>query len=307
MQDIEAAIVYRGWVPESHHRARIAIMNPDGTAKLLLGAMDTPTLPRSSLKPFQVIAMLENGLGLEGEELALAAASHHGEDFHLAAAERILEGAGLSAADLRNTVDFPIDEAARIEWIRGGHDKESIAHNCSGKHSAMMRTCVRAGWELETYRDTSHPLQKAIAATIDEYCGIEGEAVIDGCSAPAFATTLPGLAMGFGRMAAAEDGPAAAIVKAYGDHPEYVAGTGDPTINVHKSIPGSITKLGAEGVLATGLPDGTGIAVKVSDGAARSRFDIMIAILSALGHKVEGVEPTSVIAAELAMALEPIG
>ncbi|MEX2102772.1 MAG: asparaginase, partial [Gaiellaceae bacterium] len=44
--------------------------------------------------------------------------------------------------------------------------------------------------------------------------------------------------------------------------------------------PGAIAKRGAEGVLCVGLPDGTGIAVKVEDGSNRA---VLPAVGSFLG------------------------
>ncbi len=49
--------------------------------------------PRSSNKPMQALGMLRSGLDLDGELLALAGASHSGEQFHLDGVRRILAGA----------------------------------------------------------------------------------------------------------------------------------------------------------------------------------------------------------------------
>ena len=43
-----------------------------------------PVFPRSANKPIQAAGMTRSGLGLDGELLALAAASHSGEPFHVA-------------------------------------------------------------------------------------------------------------------------------------------------------------------------------------------------------------------------------
>ena len=303
MQDVELAIMYRGWVPESFHRGRVVVVNPDGSTRLALGDMDPPTLPRSALKPFQVIAMLEAGLDLDGELLALAGASHQGEPMHTEGALQILAGVGMDPDELGNTADYPGDERARDQWIRSGRVKESLAHNCSGKHAAMLRTCVRAGWTTEGYKAPEHPLQQAVRRVIESYCGVEGEPVTDGCTAPAFATTLPGLARGFGKVAAEQRGPAKRIADAYRGHPEYMSGTRAPEVALMRSVPGLVAKSGAEGVLAVGLPDGTGVAIKTSDGADRVRDDVAVAVLAALGHEVRGIEPTVVLAPALTEAL----
>lgn len=303
MQDVEAGIVYRGWVPESHHRARIAVTAPDGSVRLTLGDMDHPTLPRSALKPFQAIAMLDAGLDLEGADLALAAASHLGEDIHVDGAVRILAGAGLTVADFVHTTDLPGAEHARDAWLRAGRGKEAVAHNCSGKHAAMLRTCIRAGWDVESYREPDHPLQQAARAVIEDYCGIVGEPVVDGCTAPAFASTLPGLARGYGRWAAAGEGAAKRVADAYREFPEYASGSTDPSVQLHRSVPGLVAKVGAEGIIALGLPDGTGIAIKMSDGMGRGRFDVAAAVLGALGPEVEGIAPEIVLGPGLVESL----
>jgi len=282
-QDVVAIEVVRGGVVECVHRARAAVTFQDGTSWMLGDAM-VPTYPRSSLKPFQAIAMCRAGLDLIGQELAISAASHLGEPYHLAAVRSILSGAGLTEADLQNTSDMPIEADARIAWIRGGRGPEPVAQNCSGKHAAMLRTCVRAGWDTATYLDANHPLQLLARETLDDYTSESSpDPSVDGCGAPAFTTTLVGLARAFGAFAAATDGPAKNIADAYRAYPEYVSGTGHADLAIHRAVPGLVCKGGAEGVFAAGLPDGTGIALKISDGAERGRRELMVAILQSLG------------------------
>ena len=275
--------VVRGGVVECVHRARAAVTFPDGTS-WTLGDATIPTYPRSSLKPFQAIAMCRAGLDVAGPELAISAASHLGEPYHLAAVRSILAGAGLTEADLQNTSDMPIEAEARIAWIREGRGPEPVAQNCSGKHAAMLRTCVRAGWDTATYLDADHPLQRLIHETLAEYADEPiPDPSVDGCGAPAFTTTLIGLARGFGTFAGATAGPAQQIADAYRSYPEYVSGTGHADLAIHRAVPGLVCKGGAEGVFAAGLPDGTGIALKISDGAERGRRELMVALLRLAG------------------------
>jgi L-asparaginase II len=282
-QDVVAIEVVRGGVVECVHRARAAITFPDGRV-WALGDAEIPTFPRSSLKPIQAVAMLRAGLDVTGPELAISAASHLGEPYHLAAVRSILAGAGLTEADLQNTPDMPIDPASRIAWIREGRGPEPVAQNCSGKHAAMLRTCVRAGWDTATYLDKDHPLQRLIREVLEEYVAEPvPEPSIDGCGAPAFTTSLPGLARAFGSIASATDGPARLIADAYRAHPEYTSGTGHADLAIHRAVPGLVCKGGAEGVFAAALADGTGIALKVSDGAERGRRELMVALLGLAG------------------------
>lgn len=277
------AEVWRGPYLEAIHHGSVAIVGPAGV-RLALGDATTPFLSRSAVKPIQAVAMLRHGLDLEGHELALAGASHDGEPIHVNGALSILAGAGLSPADLQTTPDLP--SKGQLEaWFEQDRGKEAIAHNCSGKHSAMLRTCVRAGWPTATYRSPGHPLQLAIrqelATQTEEPVG---EPVVDGCGAPAFPTSLVGLARAFGRLAGATDGPEKKLADAFRAHPEYASGTARDEVDYHREVPGLICKAGAEGTLALGLPDGTGVAVKISDGHHRGTVPVAVAILRHLGH-----------------------
>ena len=97
----------------------------DGRQVISVGYTGVPFLPRSANKPLQAAAMLRCGLGLDAELLALAAASHSGEDFHVDGVRKILSGAGLSEDDLRCPASWPLDIdtahrlIARGEGMRG--------------------------------------------------------------------------------------------------------------------------------------------------------------------------------------------
>ena len=70
--------------------ARGSRWTPTGRCVASAGDVDGPMLPRSCNKPIQALGMLEAGLTLEGELLALACASHSGEPFHIEGVRRIL-------------------------------------------------------------------------------------------------------------------------------------------------------------------------------------------------------------------------
>ncbi len=127
---------------ESRHRGAAAGLAADGTSLVSAGQPDVPMFPRSSNKPFQATAMLRSGLKLDRELLALAAASHSGEDFHVAGVRAILASAGLTEDDLQCPPDYPLDEQAQRAMIAAGADPDRIHMNCSGKHAAMLATCV---------------------------------------------------------------------------------------------------------------------------------------------------------------------
>jgi L-asparaginase II len=252
---------------------------------LAAGAATEPMYPRSSNKPLQATAMLRCGLRLEGKLLALAAASHSGEDFHVAGVRQILASAGLTEADLQCPPDWPLDEAERRAMIMAGADKDRVHMNCSGKHAAMLATCVAAGWPTKTYRDADHPLQVRIRATITELAGEPVVSVgVDGCGAPLMALSPAGLARAFRALVLAAPGtPERAVADAMRADPAWTSGSARPERALMEAIPGLLLKSGAEGVEAFALADGRAAAFKVEDGNARARVPVTVALLRELG------------------------
>jgi L-asparaginase II len=277
--------VVRGGFVESVHRGTVVVTAPDGSVEWAFGDPAGAVFARSANKPIQASAMVRLGLDLPETELALACGSHSGEPFHCDAAARILGGAGLTEAHLQNTPDYPIDEDEQDAWIRAGRPKAALAQNCSGKHAAMLATCVVNGWDTAAYRHPEHPLQRAITDTIVELTGEPVVAVtVDGCGAPLHAYALAGLARAFGRVATASPGTAEArVTAAIRTQPVYLGGTHRQVTRLVREAEGLIAKEGAESVYAAGLPDGRGVAVKIADGFPRAKAVVLAAVLRRLG------------------------
>lgn len=278
-------VVRNGFV-ESVHRARVVVTGPDATVQQQAGDVTAPMYPRSAAKPMQAVAMLRLGHDATGELLALSGASHSGEPFHRAGALRMLQAVGLTVNALQNTPDLPLDAGARTAWLRDGHGPESIAQNCSGKHAGMLSAAVHAGADTDHYLDPDHPVQRACHTAIGDLTGETlGDLAIDGCGAPLWSVSLIGLARAFGRIASAADGPERAVADAFRAHPEWASGTTRDEVALHRAVPGLVCKIGAEGVHAIGLADGTGIAIKIVDGSSRGRAAIAATVLRRLGHQ----------------------
>ncbi len=277
--------VIRGGVVESVHRGSIAVTGPGGGLLRAWGSVDDPVFPRSSNKPLQAVAMLRAGLRLPPHQLALACASHSAEAFHLEGVRDILARADLTEADLQNTPDLPYDPDERVVWIAAGRTARSLAQNCSGKHAAMLATCRLNGWDVRTYRDPGHPLQRLIAETIADLAGEPVAATaVDGCGAPVMAVSLSGLARAFGRIATAEPGtPEGEVTAAIRSYPDHLGGTRRDVSALVRGTDGLIAKDGAEAVHAVGLDDGRGVALKIADGGQRARPVVLAAVLRRLG------------------------
>jgi len=282
---VPVAQVVRCGVVESVHLGHVLGVTADGAAAVVAGDPDVTFFPRSSLKPVQAVAMLRAGLDLSGELLALAAASHSGEPAHLDGAQRILRGAGLAESDLQNTPDLPLDPDEAARWRAEGHAPSPLAQNCSGKHAAMLATCRAAGWDTAGYLDPAHPLQRAIAAGVEELTGVPvAHTAVDGCGAPLFSTTPRGLARAVARLATAPAGSAEGrVAAAMRANPWWVSGTGREVVRFAAAVPGLVAKDGAEGVFVAALPDGRTVVVKVLDGSPRPLAALVAAVLRALG------------------------
>ncbi len=247
--------------------------------------MDAPIHPRSTNKLMQAAGMRALGLVLDGELLALSAASHDGEPKHVAGVRAILSSAGLDESALQTTPALPANPAARLAVLRGDGAPRPILHGCSGKHAAMLATCVHAGWDTATYLEPEHPLQVLLKDTVE---GVIGEHVahtaVDGCGAPAYAMPLRALARAFRTAVIAREGSLLRdVADAMRAHPEFVCGEESEVTGLMRAVPGLLVKDGAESVYAAALPDGRALALKVSDGGFRAGQAVLVAALGSIG------------------------
>lgn len=288
-------VVRSGFV-EARHRGSLIALAADGSVDWAVGAPEAPVLPRSTNKPLQALGMVELGLDLPPDLLALACASHSGEGFHLDGLRRILAGAGLEEDALRCPADWPLDDQARDAAAKAGLGRTRLAMNCSGKHAAMLATCVVNGWSIEDYLSADHPLQRGIRATVERVAGEEAAAVaVDGCGAPLLGLSLAGLARAFRLLVLAQSGAEHLVADAIRTHPAYVSGTRRDELALLTALPGAIGKAGAEGCYAVALPDGRSWALKIDDGAARARPAVMAAALVRSGVDGEAIRRTGVV------------
>jgi L-asparaginase II len=282
MSDAVLAELVRSGVVESQHRGFLLTLNADGSKDLELGDSSHLIFPRSTVKSFQAAAMVRNGLKLEPRLLALAASSHSGSAEHQAAVLEILALGNLDESHLQNMLDKPLGESERRAW--GNAEPTRLAMNCSGKHAAMLLTCVTNGWSLENYLDPEHPLQVACRTELEN---LSGEKITltstDGCGAPLFLISVAGLARAIRAITISTEECCSSVIAASRAFPEMVAGEGRLTTEMMRAVPGLYMKDGVEAVEVASLPDGRTLVFKVSDGSLRPFRVLVHAGLKQLG------------------------
>lgn len=288
----------RGPIVESVHRGAVAVCDASGRAAFTLGEVEAPVYPRSAFKMMQALPLIETGAAdafkSSEKELALACASHSGEDFHVKAVARWLKRIGRTERDLACGPHLPGNEAAARRMQRGRKEPARLHNNCSGKHTGFLCTACHMGEPAAGYAGVEHPVQARVRRAIGELCGVAPDSMpwgIDGCAAPNFALPLKALATGFARLAdpsglsSARAAAASRLMAAVRAHPLYQSGTGrSDAVLIGAASGGTVVKIGAEGVYSAAIPAlGLGVALKIDDGAARAAETAMAAVLVRLG------------------------
>jgi len=284
------AEVSRGGIVESRHTGAYAVADGTGRIVASAGHIDVPVFPRSAIKAFQCLPVIESGaadrFGFTDEEVALACASHSGEPEHVRAARAMLRKAGNSEDQYECGAHWPIDIKAQHDLVREGGEALQVHNNCSGKHAGMLALSRQLDADPKNYADRAHPVQRAIARTIAALCDCDVDSApcgIDGCSVPTWAIPLRNMALGFARLTSPDNAAARRIVAAVRAHPFMVAGTGRFDTLLMRAVPRAFIKTGAEGVYCGSIPHaGLGIALKCDDGAGRAAEAAMASVLASL-------------------------
>jgi L-asparaginase II len=290
------ACVERGGIDESFHFGVAVLADAAGRLRGSWGDPDFITFPRSSLKPFQAVDLIESGaldsFGLGSEQLALACASHTGEPFHTERVNAWLAQLGCDETCLVCGPALPGRTEALHAHLRAGLPRSPVLYNCSGKHCGFLTNARHLGLPLAAYDAPDHPLQQRYRAVLSRFLGSLAEDLPwsrDDCILPAPAMAMRDMAVAVARFteaaASGAHAPAARILAAMASHPLLVAGTGCLAALLSETL-GSrmVAKTGAEGYLAVFFPgEGLGLALKVADGTPRARDVALVAILSQIG------------------------
>ena len=289
------ATVWRGQVPEAAIRGHVAVVDAAGAVVGAVGDPGTTITLRSCVKPLQALPFVRGAaqrIGAGSAELAVACASHQGEDTHVAAVRHLLQLAGVDEEALGCGPQLPFDEQAAQRLLASGGRPQRIHNNCSGKHAAMLATCAVAGWPLAGYMDAAHPCQHAVTAAMGTLLGQDLRKApwgVDGCGLPTYGVPLASLAQAF--AAGQADPGFRACQDAMTAHPHLVAGTGRFDTALLAEAGGGLTaKIGGAAVWVAVLrPDGPAVALKLEAGTGEAVAPVAIAVLERIGAFPDGV------------------
>jgi L-asparaginase II len=286
--------VTRGGIAESQHRGAVAVVDADGHVALAIGDIDRPIFPRSAIKGLQAIPLIESGAadkyGLTDQEIALACASHNGEEEHVRTSAAMLAKAGRDVSALECGAQMPLRGGAQIPLYRNGLSPTALHNNCSGKHAGFVCVACASGDDPGGYVSAGHPTMRMVTAAVQEMTGAALDVATrgtDGCSIPTFAMPLNALALAYARFGTGhglsrDRAQATARIRSAVAHaPYYVAGT-DRFDTKAMEVLGAraFMKVGAEGVYCASFPElGLGVALKCDDGATRAAEVMMGALI----------------------------
>jgi L-asparaginase II len=277
--------ITRGDLVESVHHVAACAVDARGRVTYASGDVGSPVYLRSAAKPFIAAAVIAAGtrerFALDEREIAIIAASHAGEPFHIEAVASILEKIGMNEPALQCGSQPP-------------RDPSPIYNNCSGKHAGILALCKTLGADPATYLEPENSAQQAIlelCARLSDDDARTWPLGVDGCGIPVYATSLRQAALSFARLATLQgvseaDAAALRIVRdAMLAFPHYVAGTGElDTVLMQAALGKIVAKGGAEGVHGiAAIAAELGYVSKVLDGAGRARGPSTIAALTHVG------------------------
>ncbi|MEO0541391.1 MAG: asparaginase [Cyanobacteria bacterium P01_A01_bin.105] len=274
---IEVQLLREGIV-ESIHTVHIAVTDSRGRVLTTAGSADTTSFARSALKPFQALAVTTTGtlesFKLTDKDLAIICSSHQGTLDQVRQVFNILWRADIDPSALQCPI--PPDKTSPLE------------HNCSGKHAGLLAVCQQRGWELNTYLQRNHPVQKLMFGKIADLLGMPPDEFIcahDDCGTATYFMQLRQMATLFAKLASGDNLDMERIVRAMTHHPMLISGpTGFDSQLMQLAEGELVSKSGAEGIQCVGrVGQGMGLAIKVVDGSRRAKYAAALHVLRQLG------------------------
>ncbi len=270
---------------ESTHRVKILVRKANGETLFSSHNEDDYIYPRSAIKIFQAIPFANSRAiekyNLSEKMIALACSSHRGEDYHVKEIKEWLNKIKISEKNLKCGKHYPLNEIAKEKLLRLKKKISQVHNNCSGKHLAMLTTCLENNYRLDSYLDFKHPHQKKIRYIFEKFSNTKikrNNYGIDGCSAPQYSLKMIDVSEMLSNLTKSYNQQfdfnyeINLLINCITKYPKYIGGTDSLDTRV-MSISGKkiFCKGGAEGVfLFSHLEKGIHGVIKVEDGNERA-------------------------------------
>ena len=242
---------------------------------------ETPYYLRSCAKPLQASLLIDYGIDLSLQELALCSGSHSGEECHIKTAREILEKIGLDESYLKCGIHSPLSRSMQDKMLINGEKARAIHNNCSGKHIGFLAICKKMNWDLTSYDEPNHPLQIEIKNKINKMCGVNKEYPVttDGCGVPILSMPLYNLTKGFISLL---DYPQ--IISSIKENPYIFGGENRLDTEIIQNSENLIAKVGAGGLcVVLNFKEKDAFALKINDCSAEARRIAVLEIINRLG------------------------
>ncbi len=260
--------ITRGNNIETLHNGWICVLDRNKKVIYKKGNIDDYIFLRSAAKPVQAIPLLDNNVKVSQKELAIICASHSGSERHISILKELLKKYHLNLSDLQ----------CGIHKSSNTLSPNVLHNNCSGKHIGMLAVCKKNNWDLKSYINPNHPLQKSILNKIKDLSETKKIFLaVDGCSAPTFSLPVINIAKIFSNFT--RDRKYSEIISAMKLNPYLIGGEGQIDSEIIKASKGKlIAKVGAEGIIIVAY-DGNSAVVKISDGSPKARSIVILRLL----------------------------
>lgn len=269
--------VTRGLLSESVHLVDAIVMDGNKNILASFGDIHSPVYPRSAIKMLQAMLIVESGAfagqKLDARHLALASSSHYADPVHTELVHEWLAKYNLTEDSLRCGVQSPSRESVRDALLLSQLKPNRGHNNCSGKHSGLIAVCAHKKYDVKSYDQYDHPVQKDLTELLSrvyEYDLTHSPYGVDGCGIPTIAVPLYHLALGHTNLFKSHSGKL--ILDGVSKYPDLISGQNNFPTEITRATNGRIfAKVGAEGVYCALSPqDNIYIALKVRDGANRA-------------------------------------
>ena len=252
-----------------------------------------PYYLRSCAKPLQATLLVDYGIDLADEELALCCGSHAGEECHIRVARQILDKFNIDEKYLKCGIHAPLSRTMQDKMLLRGEKPTAIHNNCSGKHIGFLVICQTKGWDMETYDKPEHPLQIAIKNKINILTSLTrpmgegwGEGATqpypvttDGCGVPILSMPLKNMLMGYENLFQYKK-----IISAIKKYPYIFGGENRLDTEIITNSTDLIAKVGAGGLcIVFNVKTKEGFVVKINDCSMEARRFVVLELINKLG------------------------